>query len=112
MGEVSMTSPETWGRAAFVLAALDAVALMVMAWLWFGSASVTSIGPFGPWGWLPPASLLALGVLGFWVQHRMDEEQRLRLEGLVLGVATVLLAVPICFYVLLAIAVVTFPPFP
>jgi hypothetical protein len=108
----SVTSVESRHKAAIALAALDAAALIVSAWFLLASVPVTPLSPFESLGWLPPALLIVLCALGFQVLVRMDKDQRRQGEGRVLGITTVLLAGPICFYVLLTIVLTTAPPFP
>jgi hypothetical protein len=100
-------------RAAWAswLVGLDVAAVL----LWVPVTSVDTFAPFilgeGYWWIVPPAVLILLAVLGFWMFVRADREDRHRRPLELLKWTSGLVLLPLVFYAWLAYLFVTFPKF-
>jgi hypothetical protein len=98
---------------AYGLVGLDVVAVL----LWVPVMSLNGFAPFasGLWRLLPPAVLVLLGCVGFWMWGREwlsgQAHHRVPRSLVLLAWASALVLMPLCFYAFLAVYAVTFPEF-
>ena len=100
---------------AYGLVGLDVV--VVLLWWPVSVTGVDALGPFanGLWRLWPPVVLVVLGCLGFWMWGRVwltaQAHHRTPRSLVVLAWSSALVLMPLFFYALLALYVLTFPEF-
>ncbi len=96
---------------AYGLVGLDVVAVL----LWLPVTGVDTFAPFilgeGHWWLLPPAVLLMLGCLGFWMLARGERLQRHKRPLVLLKGTSVLVLMPLLYYAGMAFLMVVFSGF-
>lgn len=103
-----MTTMERRDAWAYALVGLELAAVL----LWLPVTSVDRFAPFflgggGVW-LLPPAGLVLLGCLGFWMCVRAERQQRRQRPLVFLKWTSALVLIPLSFYAYMFLLLVSF----